>query len=186
MLVVRNVLPKRLAEFEEWAREMTTFAQTFAGFLGTSIIRPRDAARPEYVIVVRFDSYDHLKTFMDSPERAEYIKHSEPFTMGEISVQEMNGFESFFSLPGTTATARPPARYKMAILTLLVIYPTLLGISTIIGMLFRGYPRPLTILLTAILMVLLMTWLLMPWRRGYSDSGCIPRGSDLGAVTREA
>lgn len=163
-LIVRTVKPGCIDEFEEWVQGMNQVPKKFAGFLGVSVIRPRDPAHPEFVIVVRFDEYEHLKAFMRSEEREQYLKKSEPLTVGEMTVQEMHGFESFFSLPGQiSGNAAPPAKYKMAVLTILALYPPLLAISTLVAGIFRGLPRPLLILVTVVILVPLMTYFFMPW-----------------------
>lgn len=162
-LIVRTVRPERGVEFEAWVNDMRPVVMRFPGYLGTDVIRPRGSVDSEYVIVVRFDNYDHLRVFMESPERAEVIKHSEPLTVGEPTIQEAHGFTSFFSLPGQPSTAVVPAKYKMAILTLLALYVPLLAISTLVAMVFRGLPRPVLVLASLVIMVPLMTWFIMPW-----------------------
>jgi hypothetical protein len=162
-VIVRRVKPDRTLDFEAWASGMIPVARQFDGFLGTNVIRPRDSAHPEYVMVARFDTVDHLKTFMASREREEYLQKSEDMTEGEMSVQELHGFESFFTLPGTPVASAPPARYKMAILTILGLYPPLLLISTLIAAVFHGLPRPLLVLFSLLVLVPLMTYAVMPW-----------------------
>jgi len=162
-VILRSVKPGCMEEFEMWASGMTQIACNFQGFLGTHVIRPRDIFHPEYVIVVQFDNVNHLETFMTSTERAEYLKKSEKMTVGEMSIQEVHGFESFFSLPDHSGHPSAPARYKMAVLTILALYPLLLLFSTIIASIFQGLPRPLVILFTLIVLVPIMTYFIMPW-----------------------
>ena len=162
-LIVRTVRPDRLQDFEDWIGGMNKIAREFDGFLGVSIIRPVNTTHSEYVIIVRFDDYEHLRAFMTSTEREDYLQKSESMTVGELSVQEMSGLESFFTLPGTQKDSLAPPKYKMAILTILVLYPTLLGLSTFIAFIFHGFPRPLLILITLIVLVPIMTYFIMPW-----------------------
>lgn len=162
-LIARVVKPEYLQEFEGWITGMNQIARQFNGFLGVNVIRPHDAVHPEYVIVVRFDDYEHLRAFMTSVERKEYLRKSERMTIGEMTVQETQGFESFFTLPDHPGTSVKPAMYKMAILTILALYPPLLGLSTLFAALFHGLPRPLLILLTLTVLVPIMTYFIMPW-----------------------
>ena len=113
--------------------------------------------------MVRFAEYDHLKAFMASGEREEFLKKSEPMVTREMSVQEMHGLDSFFTLPDHSSPSITPARYKMAILTFLVLYPSLLFLNPLITAIFRGFPRPLLILFSLIVLVPFMTYFLMPW-----------------------
>jgi antibiotic biosynthesis monooxygenase (ABM) superfamily enzyme len=162
-LIVRRVRPEHLEEFENWVLGMNHVVGKFEGFLGSNVIRPQDPINPEYVIVARFDRYDHLRSFMMSPEREEYIKKSEPLTIGEPSIQEMHGFESFFTLPDHPSYPNSPAKYKMTILTIITLYPLLLGISTILAIIFHGIPRPILILITLLILVPNVTFFIMPW-----------------------
>jgi antibiotic biosynthesis monooxygenase (ABM) superfamily enzyme len=162
-VILRSVKPGCMEEFEMWASGMTQIACNFPGFLGTHAIRPRDIFHPEYVIVVQFDNVNHLKIFMTSTERAEYLKKSEMMTVDEMSIQEIHGFESFFSLPDHSERSPAPARYKMAVLTILALYPLLLLFSTLFASIFHGLPRPLLILFTLIVLIPIMTYFIMPW-----------------------
>jgi len=162
-LIVRQVKPDRFDEFETWVDGMTPIASKFQGYLGTSVFRPRDNQHPEYVIVARFDTYENLKVFMTSQERDDYLKKSADMTVGEMVVKEKHGFSAFFTLPDRPSTSDVPAKYKMAILTILALYLPLLGISTLTAILFHGLPRPLLLLISLCVLVPLMTWFIMPW-----------------------
>jgi len=162
-LIERTVKPDRLQDFENWISEMNQIARQFEGFLGVNIIRPIDKIHFEYVFVVRFDVFEHLRFFMKSQEREKHLQKSESMTIGELSVQEISGLESFFALPEIQNNSLALPKYKMAILTILVLYLTLLGLSPIIAYLFRGFPRPLLILITVTDLVPIMTYIIMPW-----------------------
>jgi len=162
-LIVRQVKPDRFDDFEAWANGMTPIVSKFTGFLGTNVIRPRDKTHPEYVIVARFDTYDHLRAFLSSPEREEYLRLSNEMTTGEMVVQETHGFASFFTLPDQRTASNVPAKYKMALLTILALYLPLLAISTLVARLFPALPRPVLVLISLSILVPIMTWLIMPW-----------------------
>lgn len=167
-LIVRNVKPERMQQFEEWALGMQQVVRGFEGYLGTDIIRPRDRSHPEYVIVVRFDRYDHLKAFMESTERQEWLKQSEGMTIGKMHVQEAQGFTSWFVLPDSSLPLVTPPKYKMALLTILALYPSLLVLSTILSYLLGDWPRPLLLFINVLILVPIMTYYIMPWMtRGF-------------------
>ena len=175
VVIMRKVKPGSREAFEQWASGMTPVVSRFDGYLGTTLVRPSDTAHEEYVIIVKFDGYEHLRAFMTSAERDAYLKGSEQLTSGEMTVQELQGFESFFTLPDQQASLAPPAKYKMAILTIGALYPTLLGVNTLMGSLFRGAPRALLILATLLVLVPLMTWFIMPWVTRLFSSWLYPR-----------
>lgn len=162
-LLVRVIRPERAADFEVWLQGMNQIVRRFEGYLGTDVIRPRDHSHPEYVIVVRFDGYEHLRDWMGSPERDEWLKKSEEMTIGEIHVQEAHGFQPWFTPPDRSATSIAPAKYKMALLTILALYPPLLALSTLLSYVLHGWPRPLLMFATVALLVPAMTYAIMPW-----------------------
>ena len=163
VLLVRNIRPERWNDFEEWLKDMNQVVRGFEGYLGTDLIRPRDPSHPEYVIVFRFDHYEHLRAWMGSSEREEWLKKSEDMTIGEMHSQEAHGFQPWFTLPDHSRALNSPAKYKMALVTILALYPPLLALSTLISSLLHGWPRPLLMLLTVLLLVPAMTYYIMPW-----------------------
>ncbi len=160
---VRDVKPDRMSDFEEWAEGIIQAVRRFDGYLGADVIRPGDHSHPEYVIVLRFDEYEQLRTWMGSKVREEWLKKSEELTIGETYIQEAHGFEPWFTLPDHSASSVPPARYKMALITILAIYPPLLVVSTILSSVLQGWPRALLILLSVLILVPAMTYFIMPW-----------------------
>ena len=160
---VRDVKPDRMRDFEEWAEGIIQAVRRFDGYLGADVIRPGDHSHPEYVIVLRFDEYEQLRTWMGSKVREEWLKKSEELTMGETYIQEAHGFEPWFTLPDHSSSSAPPARYKMALITILAIYPPLLVVSTILSSVLQGWPRALLILLSVLILVPAMTYYIMPW-----------------------
>jgi antibiotic biosynthesis monooxygenase (ABM) superfamily enzyme len=167
IVFARDVKPDRVDEFEQWVKDIREVVRQFEGYQGMDVIRPGDHAHPEYVIVLRFDDYPCLRAWMASPEREEWVQKSKPLTIGETFIQEAHGFEPWFTLPEHHHAPNPPAKYKMAALTILAIYPLLMIVSTVLGYLLNGIvPRPLIILMTVLILVPLMTYYVMPWVTG--------------------
>ena len=156
------VKPERVKDFEQWALEMNQVVSGFAGYMGTDLIRPRNHAHPEYVIVVRFDTYEHLKAFVESPPREEWLKKSEEMTVGKMHVQEALGLTPWFVLPDASLPLVAPPRYKMAVLTILGLYPTMLVVSTLVSALLQEWPRPVLSLVNMLILVPLLTYYIMP------------------------
>lgn len=163
VVFVRNVKPNRRNDFEEWAKGINQAVKGFEGYLGMDVIRPGDHSHPEYVIVLRFDEYEHLRAWMGSTEREVWVEKSEEMMIGETHIQEAHGFEPWFTLPDHSTASAPPAKYKMALVTILAIYPPLLALSTILSSLLHGWPTALVILLNLLLLVPAMTYYIMPW-----------------------
>jgi hypothetical protein len=163
MVFARDVKPDRIEEFEEWINGISLAVRQFDGYQGMDVIRPSDHGHQEYVMILRFDEYHHMRMWMSSPEREKWVGRAGELTMGETYIQEAHGFEPWFTLPDHQHAAKAPAKYKMALLTMAAIYPLLLVVSTALNMIFPSWPRELVILLTVVLLVSLMTFYVMPW-----------------------
>ncbi len=101
VVFVRNVKPNRINDFEKWVKGINQAVKGIEGYMGVDVIRPGDHSHPEYVIVLRFDGYEHLRAWMGSREREVWVKKSEGMTIGETHIQEAHGFEPWFYPPGS-------------------------------------------------------------------------------------
>jgi len=61
----------------------------------------------------------------------------------------------------TLATSRPP-RYKQALITWIGVYPTLTVTLAVLGPTMQSWPLPLRALLVSVVMVIALTWLILP------------------------
>jgi antibiotic biosynthesis monooxygenase (ABM) superfamily enzyme len=158
--VTRVARPGKEAEFEEWLGGVCTAASKFEGHRGFTVLRPPNAARREYILIFRFDSMQNLQRWNHSPVRNDWIERARPLTVGEPRVELTTGLEHWFTLPAS-ATLMPP-RYKMALLTWMAIFPLILGFSTLVLPYLAGLPWPVPTALTSAMLVLLMTYVVMP------------------------
>jgi antibiotic biosynthesis monooxygenase (ABM) superfamily enzyme len=162
IVVSRRIKPNREADYEAWAAGVCAVATQFAGHQGVTILRPSGRARPEYVLIFRFDTYAHLKAWEDSTVRAEWLERVADMTVDQPSVRKLTGLEYWFTLPDQPGVP-PPPRHKMAMVTLLAVFP----LSTAITLALREWLEGLHFLLRgltmSVLLVLLMTYLVMPF-----------------------
>jgi uncharacterized protein len=153
-----RVKPGRSHDFETWIAGVTAAALEFPGHLGVNIIRPNDPAHQEYVLIFRFDTYEHLQRWEESEQRRDWLERARPLRQAEPQVQKLSGLEYWFTQPGTPT----PPRYKMVIVTILAIAPLSTLISLTCGWLIGRLPILLQGLAMASLLVPLMTYLVMP------------------------
>lgn len=160
VVVSRVIRPGAAGAFEEWLEGVCREASRFDGHQGVTILRPAASSRPEYVLIFRFDTYEHLRAWNESPVRDTWLERVKPLTLEPPKAQELTGLEHWFTLPAHE-TATPP-RYKMALLTWIVIFPSVMILRGILQPLIGGFgPLPQTLVMTAIL-VTTMTWVIMP------------------------
>jgi uncharacterized protein len=161
VVVKRTIKPGADKEFEAWLKGATADLSKFPGYLDITLIRPAAGANPEYVLLIRFDSYEHLDAWEGSDIRQEWMRRAQGFTES-VANQRITGLEYWFSLPSIPKAFVPP-RHKMALVTLLAIYP----LSTLIGNYVVPYFPPMHPLLRGLIvsamLIVLMTYLVMPF-----------------------
>jgi uncharacterized protein len=175
VIVSRTAKKGRIKEFEDWMDGIVHESLKFEGHLGVNIIRPVDHSRPEYVIIFRFNTLDNLLKWEKSQARKDWLEKSKDVVEGEDKVQKFTGLEFWFTPRSpyrakdeanknedTSPPGNVPPRYKMAIVTIGIIFVLLYTLLPQIRQLTETLPLLLSNLLGVIIMVLLMTYLIMP------------------------
>jgi uncharacterized protein len=160
LVVRRRVREGQQAAFETLVGSVTEVLARWPGHLGTGVIRPAPGQR-EYTLVVRFDHATHAAAWEDSPERAAWLQAVTPLLDGEALLEQQPGLEFWFTPPGSPLL-RQPRRWKMAVVTVLALYPTTLSIGVLVGPALAELPLWLRALVQAALVVPLMTYAVMP------------------------
>ena len=153
----------RIEEFEEWLDRIIHESLKFEGHMGVTIIRPPDSANPEYIVIVRFNNYQNLAKWENSEILRKWIEKSKDVIEDEPRVAKQTGLEFWFTpIFGNTATVLEPPRYKMAIVTGAVIFVILNTLLPLIQSGTAGLPDLLEALILVVIMILLMTYVIMP------------------------
>lgn len=158
VLVARRVVPGREIEFEKWASELTQAASSFAGFLGAGLLRPGHVGE-NWHVVYRFASADELARWEDSSTRSELLAIGEE-VMSTSHVRHMSGMETWFEVPGLTAPA--PPRWKMFVVTSLVIFVLQLTLNVILRQVDSSLALVPRVALVSFSVSALMTWIVQP------------------------
>jgi len=160
--ITRTVKPGCETEFERALHDFVQRSLTLSGQHGVHIMRPAPGSGSrEYGIIRKFANRDALAEFRTSPEYLEWNQSAVELTEGVGRVEELTGLESWFTLPGAPLRSLP--KWKMAVATVIAVYPASLLLGETIGRWGRDWPVPLRALVVAILMVVLLTWVLMPF-----------------------
>jgi antibiotic biosynthesis monooxygenase (ABM) superfamily enzyme len=144
-------------EFDTWFRDVSTAALKFTGHLGLNVVHPGDNGS-EYVIVFRFDTDEHLRAWMESDIRRDFLQKAEQFREEQPTYHVERGLEYWFETNDTKA----PARWKMAIITVLGVWPVSMLVSNALAPLIGGLPPVLRALLVSVGIVCMLTWIVMP------------------------
>ncbi|MEA5503615.1 antibiotic biosynthesis monooxygenase [Halotia wernerae UHCC 0503] len=160
VVISQIVKPGCEIAYEAWLKEITSVSRTYLGHLGTNVIRPQTGVRSEYVIIFRFDGYENLKAWMTSRDREHWLTQAQTLVESDPHVQQISGLEAWFSLPGQPL--KTPPRYKTALLTWAAVYVLINVLNMLITPLLRGLPPLIASLIVTIIMVVLLTYVIMP------------------------
>lgn len=161
VVVRRRIRPELQDEFETWLEGITHAASAFEGHQGAQVLRPPDASTQDYVILFRYQTPAQLDAWQASEQRAEWIEKGHRFTLGQAHVEHLTGLEFWFHAP-SWATTKPPPRHKMAVATVVGLYPLVLLVAPRVSALLPVSSHALNVLITTSTMVLLMTYAVMP------------------------
>ncbi|MFV1981029.1 MAG: hypothetical protein ACC655_07745, partial [Rhodothermia bacterium] len=152
------------SEFESINRELNKIVASASGYLGLNVIRTVAETQIEYTVILRFNSFANLKRWSDSPLRNEYVGKLR--TLSDHTSQKLEtGLEYWF----TTAESEPstptlyPPRYKMAAVTILVIYPLVIAVPYVVSKILDAVGIELGFFADVLVSVLLITALMTYW-----------------------
>jgi uncharacterized protein len=145
-------------ELEDWRDETAAAARDVPGLIGVDIMPPGDVAG-EYVVVFRFDTYEHLRTWHESDIRRQALRRAEVFRESRVSGETKGNLEFCFEPVGSPTS---PPRWKMTLVTTAAVWPASMFIPWLLRPLISTLPPYLRALLVAIGIVNLLTWVLLP------------------------
>ena len=163
MTVVVRRRAKRGSEaaFERAMREFVDFALTFPGNHGIDVLRPQPGGSREYTVVGRFADRTARNVFKGAPGYRSWMARLREFTEEDPYIEERDGLGSWFT-PPEAQCPRPPARIKMAVVTLLGVYPLTSSLPKLGAWLLpTWHPLLLNAFVTAAI-VAALTWIVMP------------------------
>lgn len=200
VLVTRRVSPRDAAGFEAAMDGMLAAARQFPGHLGGQMVRPGEASRGDepqhhqpqpavgepllYHVVFAFDNEAHLAAWQQSPERQHWLQQVAPHTLGDQEMRRVSGLDYWFAPAGST-TRKPPPKWKVAVVTWLGIFPTVLALFLTVAPLLASWPLVPRILVITALVVLIMTWVVAP-RLTRWLAGWLHATPDKGQTTHKA
>lgn len=156
--VTRRVRPGCEAEFQAELREFLHTSFGHASVQGASMLAPLPGSDSrEYGVLRTFATAADRDAFYGSPIYKAWEERARQWTEGEVIQRELQGLEAFFR-----SSQDLPPRWKMAVATLVGVYPTSILLALTVGPLTSRLPFLLGSLIFAAVMVALLTWVVMP------------------------
>lgn len=161
VVLSRRIRAGREAEFQAWLEGFDAVMARYPGFLKGQVVPPVEGAQPEWVFVYSFDSGQNLRNWLESADRKAWLAKAEDLVESQGPAQLISGLEQLFGLVPPTV-APPPPVWKVACSVMVGLLPLTYLNMAVIGPAIRTWPLPLRGLASATLMVILMTWVVMP------------------------
>lgn len=156
--ITRRVRPGLEAEFQRALREFLQASFAHGGVRGASMLTPPPGSDSrEYGILRTFDNEAERDAFYESQLFKTWDVRARALTEGEPVYRQLHGLEAWFRSPHT-----PPPRWKMALATLLGVYPTSLLLALTVGKIVNTWPLLARSLVISACVVVLLTWVVMP------------------------
>ena len=157
IVLERRPRPGAEADFHEWIRELVASASRSPALEGSSVLTTHEGS---WIVLLRFRSRDALERWQGSSDGAELLARGERLSVpGEAPVLR-TGLETWFTLPGAAVPSRPPAKWKMALVTWLALLPQALLLGSILPK--DLLPFVVNVALSTAIPVALLTWFIMP------------------------
>jgi antibiotic biosynthesis monooxygenase (ABM) superfamily enzyme len=163
MLVATRVKPGREREYRAWQDRINAETARFPGFLENEVFPPVPGLQDEWVVLVRFDTPEHLRSWLSSDVRKRLLDEAARL-WHEAHVERFSGaFPAWFGAGSTgPGGAGLPADWKQAMIVLLVLYPTVMLQLHFLSPWLASLPLAVSTFIGNMVSVVLLTWLLMP------------------------
>jgi antibiotic biosynthesis monooxygenase (ABM) superfamily enzyme len=159
-LVRRRVKPGCVPAYEALVRAMFEEARRFPGYLSAEMIPP-ETPGGEYQIIQRFATADDPARWNASAERLSWLEKLAPVADGEPEYRLLHGLDAWFG-PAAVPVGKPPARWRLTIVSWLGIYPTVAALLIFVAPYLEFLPALLRIAVITGLVAVLMAYVIMP------------------------
>ncbi len=157
----RRLRPGQEDAFRAWIQGFDAAMAAFPGFVSGQVVPPVQGAQEDWVFLYAFDTPLNLRTWLESDTRREWLAKAENMVASQGPLQLVSGLEQLFGLL-SPSVAPPPPVWKVATSVLVGLYPVTLLNMYYLTPLLKPLPLPLRALVSTGIMVILMTWVVMP------------------------
>jgi uncharacterized protein len=121
IVISTRVKPGQQDAFLHWQRRVASIEARFEGFQGYKLEPPIAGVQDEWVMLVRFDTNEHLDAWLESDERRKLLTEAAEFDVDTRVRKVQSGFESWFT--SADGSGQSPPAWKENMIVLLLLYP---------------------------------------------------------------
>lgn len=126
-------------QYEAWLNEIGPICRSFPGNIDWQIIRPIPKLTFIYTLIIRFDTIENLRTWMESDERKILIRKASPYFVKDDRYVIKTGLEFLFE---ENPNKKGPKKWKQFLVTWSAIYPLSLLIPLGVIPILQGIKLP--------------------------------------------
>jgi uncharacterized protein len=160
VVVSRSVFPGREKDYDAWVHKMVAATSAAPGNTGVTILLPEKSQKGLYHLLVRFKD----QTFGDGWEQSQVRQGltAEADQFSRLHRQAASGLETWFNIP-ECPQVDVPRKWKQAVVTTIGVYLVSTAVVEVLGLIKLGWNFFLENILGSILVVVALTWLIMPF-----------------------
>ncbi|MGZ4965381.1 MAG: antibiotic biosynthesis monooxygenase, partial [Limisphaerales bacterium] len=130
-VITAHVRHGHTEDYEGWLNEIQPICRSYPGFLDSQVIRPIAGVTRTYTFVIRFDTIDNLRKWIESTDRRRLIKKARPWMSHDDNYAIRSGLDFWFA--PSNDEVRVPAKWKQFLLTCSAIYPLVLLVPRLVN-----------------------------------------------------
>jgi antibiotic biosynthesis monooxygenase (ABM) superfamily enzyme len=120
-VISTRVKPGQEQAYRQWEQRIAKAQAQAPGFEGYRLEPPIPGIQEDWLAIVKFDSNENLRGWLDSPERARLVAESGRFTDEYHTRIARTSFDQWFDV--TNGTGTPAPVWKQNMVVLLMLYP---------------------------------------------------------------
>jgi|GEM_PF-1130318 antibiotic biosynthesis monooxygenase (ABM) superfamily enzyme len=163
LVIAHRVNAGEESQYEDWLNRMAVCEAQAPGFIGREVIFPIADGQDWYTSVIKFDSPETLAAWTVSPNCRQMVAEAESMSAQVLRSGAQPQSDGLFLL-GSDEQAPEPATWKVALIVLIGLYPSIFAISWLFT--FRiEVPFALRLLIGNILAVSVVSFVTTPIAR---------------------
>lgn len=164
VVITHQVSIAQQPQYETWLNEIGPICKASQGLLDWHIIRPIAGLTDTYTVIIRYDTQQNLKNWIESEHRKQLLTKIDKLLANKEDVHINSGLDFLFSNVGEKP--KTPVRWKQFLVTWSAIFPLVVSLPLVLLPILQWLSVPNNHLLNTLVVtgavVSLMVYVVMP------------------------